>query len=74
MKFDWKLAGQWVMIAAMLIGFFWTQDRRLTMVEAGLQQEMKGYRIMFENTTKMMKDSEERLTIRLQRIEDRLNR
>ena len=72
--FDFKIITQWVLILSTLIGFFWMQDRRLTVVEVGLQQEMKGYQIAFENISKMISESEGRVTVRLNRIEDRLNR
>lgn len=71
---DFKLIGQWILILGTLLGFFWMQDRRLTVVEVGLQQEMKGYQIAFENITKQIRESEDRLTDRIKGIENRLNR
>lgn len=71
---NFKLISQWVAIGITLLGFFLIQDRRLTAVEIGLQQEMKGYTIMFENITKQINSAESRLTVRLERIEDRLDR
>ena len=71
---DFKLLGQWVIIIGVLIGVWIGMDRRVTIVEAGMHQQMKGYQIASDGIMILLRQTEERLTARLERIEDRLNR
>jgi len=62
-QFDWKLVGQWVTIIAILLGTWIAQDRRITTVEAAMNEQMKGYVLILHA-----------LNDRLDRLENKIDR
>lgn len=62
-KAVWKLLGQWITIIVVLIGSWIAQDRRITTVEAALNEQMKGYILVLQT-----------LNDRLDRLENKIDR
>jgi hypothetical protein len=57
----WKGIGQWVMIIVVLIGAMIYQDRRITTLEAGSAEDMKGYNIVFAETNRRLGELKDEL-------------
>ena len=62
-QIDWKLIGQWITIVAILFGSWIAQDRRITTVEAAMNEQMKGYVLILHT-----------LNDRLDRLENKIDR
>lgn len=62
-QIDWKLIGQWITIVAILLGSWIAQDRRITTVEAAMNEQMKGYVLILHT-----------LNDRLDRLENKIDR
>ena len=67
MKLDWKLIGQWVLIAGIIIGLWIGMDRRVTMLQATHAQAMTGYNIAIEEVNKRLDRLENKIDILMQR-------
>lgn len=64
---DWKLVGQWVAIAIVLIGTLLHFEHRLTSVETAVNEQMKGYQVMFS----ALSDKLTEFNRRIERLEER---
>jgi len=73
MKLDWRLIGQWFLIVGILIGAWIAMDRRVTVIEAGMMQEQKGYNIAIEELNKRLDRSDSALNERLTYIVNRID-
>ena len=63
-----QLLGQWVLILGIVVGLWIAMDRRVTVIEAGMMQEQKGYNIAIEELNKRLDRSDAALNERLNYI------
>lgn len=70
-KYVWKpilqLVGQWTIIGIALIAGWINMDRRITILEAGIEQERKGYNIAFSNLINRLDRFENKLDVLLEK-------
>ena len=73
MRPNWKLVAQWVAIGISLVGFFFIQDRRVTTLEAQVQNEMKGYDVILKSINGRLEAMETNMNRRFERLEVRID-
>lgn len=80
LRLDWRSIGQWVLILMGFLGAWIAQDRRITQLEVGFQNEMIGYQGIITSINKRIDSIEntvnngfDNLDSRFDRIDKRLD-